>query len=188
MFEWWSRRLAKRAADERQAAEQDACDYGSRLLDEAREELHKADGKAQVLLGIVGVGLGAITGGLLAGGWSPFELENAVEWLWWAGAGSAVAAVATLAGAVYPRFDSRDRHLPDGVTYFADVLRYTSVKAVSDALLRSSTLDLERIAHQLHQVSKIVNRKYRLIRWGFWLMLGAITATVGSVLVNLALS
>ncbi|WP_433514731.1 Pycsar system effector family protein [Nonomuraea sp. CA-143628] len=178
--------LARTTPDPRQSAEADACAYGAQLLSEAREELNKADTKAQVLLGIVGIGLGAVAGGLLAGSWSPFTLSNAVEWLWWAGAAAALAAVIVLASAVYPRLDRREQS--SGVMYFGDVARFASTAAVSSALMRSSTLDLERIADQLRRVSKIVGQKYRLIRWGFWLVLGGTTATVSAVLINLVLS
>lgn len=172
--------------DHQQAAEEDACAYGTQLLQETREELNRADTKAQVLLGIVGIGLGAVIGGLLAGSWSPFRLSNNIEWLWWAGATAALASVVVLARAVYPRLDRRKRS--DAVMYYADVLHFESAAAVSSALRRSSTLDLERIADQLHRVSQIVSRKYRLIRWGFWLLLSGMVATMSAVLINVVLA
>ncbi|GAA3225575.1 hypothetical protein [Nonomuraea helvata] len=52
--------LSRQRPDPRQLAEQDACAYGAQLLAEAREELNRADSKAQVLLGIVGIGLGSL--------------------------------------------------------------------------------------------------------------------------------
>ncbi|MEU0482414.1 Pycsar system effector family protein [Streptosporangium sp. NPDC006013] len=171
--------------DQQQAAEENACAYGTQLLQETREELNRADTKAQVLLGIVGIGLGGVIGGLLAGSWSPFELSNNIEWLWWAGAAAALASVVMLAGAVYPRLDRRKRS--DAVMYYADVIRFESATVVSSALMRSSALDLERIADQLYRVSHIVSRKYRLIRWGFWLLLSGMVATMSAPLINVAL-
>ncbi|MET8157742.1 Pycsar system effector family protein [Sphaerisporangium sp. NPDC005289] len=172
--------------NQQQAAEEDACAYGTLLLQETREELNRADTKAQVLLGIVGIGLGAIAGGLLAGSWSPFSLSNAIEWLWWAGAATALTSVVVLARAVYPRLDRRKES--GAVMYYADVLRFGSAVAVSGALIRSSTLDLERVADQLYRISRIVGQKYRLIRWGFWLLLGGMSATLAAVLINVVLS
>ncbi|MEW9553174.1 Pycsar system effector family protein [Nonomuraea sp. NPDC050783] len=172
--------------DPRQLAEEDACAYGAQLLAEAREELNRADGKAQVLLGIVGIGLGAVAGGLLAGSWAPTRLADAVEWLWWLGAAAALASVIVLASAVYPRMDRRKRGT--AVMYFADVLRFDTAQDLSDALLASSTLDLERIADQLQRISRIIGRKFRLIRWGFWLLLGALASTVGAAVINLLLT
>jgi hypothetical protein len=180
-----ARAFASPQQDSRQAAEDDACAYGTQLLQEARDELNRADAKAQVLLGIVGIGLGAIAGGLLAGSWSPFELSDAVEWLWWIGTAAALASVVTLAGAVYPRLDRRERS--GTVMYYADVLGYESAAAVSRALMRSSRLDLERTSDQLYRVSWILGRKYRLIRWGFWFLLVGIAATVSAVLIDVVL-
>ncbi|MEO3859353.1 Pycsar system effector family protein [Acrocarpospora sp. B8E8] len=185
--QWITDKRARAALQRRQAAVDDACAYGTQLLEEAREELNKADTKSQVLLGVIGVGLGTITGGLLAGSWSPHGLADAVEWLWWTGVAAALVALVVLAGALYPRLSKADRARTSEVMYFADVLRFATADAVYDALLKSSVLDLERIASQLHHISKIANRKYRLIRLGFWLSLFAIAATVGSVLGNLAL-
>ncbi|MER6574959.1 Pycsar system effector family protein [Nonomuraea sp. NPDC001023] len=186
MFRKIVRAFTQSPADERQTAEDDACAYGTQLLTEAREELNRADTKAQVLLGIVGIALGAVAGGLLAGSWSPFEMSNAVEWLWWAGAAAAVASVVVLAGAVYPRLDRRKGSR--AVMYYADVLHLDSTATVAGALMRSSALDLERVADQLYRVSHIVGQKYRLIRWGFWLLLGGMAATVSAALIDVVLT
>ncbi|WP_326824622.1 Pycsar system effector family protein [Streptosporangium sp. NBC_01756] len=179
--------LAKAELDPRQLAEEDACSYGAQLLSEAREELNRADAKAQVLLGVVGLGLGAIAGGLLAGSWSPFSLSNEVEWLWWVGSAAALSTLLCLARAVYPRTARRGATDSGTVTYFADVLRFDSAEAVAEALMRSSTLDLARVSDQLRQVSGIVSHKYRLVRWGFWLLLIAIVAMISAFLINIIL-
>ncbi|WP_188194559.1 Pycsar system effector family protein [Nonomuraea sp. SYSU D8015] len=183
MFRRIAQALASTTQDQRQAAVDDACAYGIQLLAETRDELNRADAKAQVLLGVVGIGLGAVAGGLLAGSWSPFRLSNAIEWLWWAGTAAAVASVVVLARAVYPRFDRRKRS--DAVMYYADVLRFESAAALSSALMKSSRLDLERVADQLHRVSRIVGQKYRLIRWGFWLLLAGMAAAVSAALIDI---
>ncbi|MFC7714035.1 Pycsar system effector family protein [Nonomuraea recticatena] len=180
------RAFAFTTSDRQRAAEEDACAYGTQLLNETREELNRADAKAQVLLGIVGIALGAVAGGLLAGSWSPFTMSNAIEWLWWAGTAAALASVGVLAGAVYPRLDRRKQS--GFVMYYADVLRLESAGAVARTLMESSTRDLERTADQLHRVSRIVGQKYRLIRWGFWLLLSGMVATVSAVLINLLLA
>ncbi|WP_344920948.1 Pycsar system effector family protein [Streptosporangium oxazolinicum] len=157
------------------------------MFTEAREELNRADAKAQVLLGVVGIGLGAVAGGLLAGSWSPFELSNAVEWLWWAGILAALAALSCLIGAVYPRTGKTETNNPGYIGYYGDVLRFDSNEAAIAALSRSSVLDLERTTDQIRRLSRIIERKYRLIRWGFWLLLKAIVLTLGAILMNLAL-
>jgi hypothetical protein len=186
VFQKIVRALTHTAAEQRQTDEDDAYAYGTQLLSEAREELNRADAKAQVLLGIVGIGLGAVAGGLLAGSWSPFALSNAVEWLWWAGAAAALASVVMLAGAVYPRLDRRK--VCGAAMYYADILHFDSPATVASALMRSSALDLERVADQLYRVSHIVGQKYRLIRWGFWLLLGGMAAAVSAALIDVVLT
>ncbi|WP_436759828.1 Pycsar system effector family protein [Streptosporangium sp. V21-05] len=161
--------------------------YATRLFTEAREELNRADAKAQVLLGVAGIGLGAVAGGLLAGSWSPFELSDTVEWLWWAGILAALAALSCLTGAVYPRTGKTKSNKPGYIGYYGDVLRFDSNEATIAALSRSSVLDLERTTDQIRRLSRIIERKYQLIRWGFWLLLKAIVLTLGAIMINLTL-
>ncbi|GAA3826983.1 hypothetical protein GCM10022226_54810 [Sphaerisporangium flaviroseum] len=185
------RRLGKALATHqplsRIEAEAAARAYALRLLAETREEVNKADAKAQVLLGVAGVGLGAVVGGLIAGGWSPFRLANSVEWLWWAGTVTALGALACLAGAVYPRTGISHVKDPRIVAYYGDVMRFESVHTLANALVAASAPDLRRIADQVLRVSGIVDRKYRLIRWGFWLLSAAVLSTIASVVLDLIL-
>lgn len=172
---------------ERAEAETAAIAYAAKLLAETREEVNKADAKAQVLLGVAGVGLGAVAGGLIAGSWSPFTLPNSIEWLWWTGTAAAIAALACLAGAVYPRTGRSDVKDPKIVAYYGDVMRFDSAQALANALLIASRPDLRRISDQVRRMSGIVGRKYTLIRWGFWLLSGAVAATVIAVILGLIL-
>ncbi|MEO3813116.1 Pycsar system effector family protein [Sphaerisporangium sp. B11E5] len=165
--------------------EAEAVAYAARLLSDAREEINKADGKAQVLLGIVGIAIGAVAGGLAAGGWSPFQLSDAVEWLWWTGVALALASLACLAGAVYPRLGTDRTRKEEVVEYFGDVVRYDSGEALAAALMSVSGRDLRRISGQVRRVSQIVSRKYLLIRWGFWLLSAAIFSTAAAVVLDL---
>ncbi len=167
-------------------AESDAARaHGERLLQEAREELDRADAKAQVLLATAGIGLGAVGAGLLAGTWSPFTLNDMVEWLWWLGVAATLASVAALAGAVYPRL-SRPRR--DGsLAYFGDVVKYGTAAEIAEALTRSREPGLTKTAEQLLLVSVIVGRKYRLIRWGFWLLLGGVALSIAATIADILL-
>jgi hypothetical protein len=187
------RRLGKALATpqpisrERDEAEAAACAYATKLLTETREEVNKADAKAQVLLGVAGVGLGAVVGGVIAGSWSPFKLSNSVEWLWWTGTVTALAALACLAGAVYPRTGISDIKDPKIVAYHGDVMRFDSIQALANALMAASRPDLRRITDQVRRISRIAQRKYRLIRWGFWLLAAAVLSTISSVVLDLIL-
>ncbi|MFI6899698.1 Pycsar system effector family protein [Nonomuraea sp. NPDC050394] len=157
--------------------------HGVQLLAEAREELNRADTKAQVLLGVAGLGIGAVAGGLLAGSWSPLKLHVGLQWLWWVGAVCALGALCCLAGAVYPRITKRAL----GIGYFGDLGRYGSAAEIADALRSRISGDLTELADQIFAVSVIVIRKYLLIRWGFWLMLVSIGSIVGAAVIQLTL-
>lgn len=178
MFRWMTRAATPVPSD----SESRAHAHGTRMFAEAREELNRADAKAQVLLGVAGVGIGAVAGGLLAGNWSPLKLHTALQWLWWVGAGCALGALFCLASAVYPRITKR----PLGITYFGDIRRYRSTGEIAEALRGRTDGDLTELAEQIRAVSVIVMRKYLLIRWGFWLLLASIGATVGSAVLQLA--
>lgn len=149
---------------------------GARLLSETREELNRADIKAQVLLGLAGLGVSTVMGGLLAGGWSPLMLQGGLRVLWWFGVGPALVALYLLARAVYPRITKRE----SGIWYFGDVTRYQSTDQIVEELRRRGSGDLTELAEQIRVVSRIVARKYLLIRWGFWLLLISIVTTVGA--------
>ncbi|RCG27369.1 hypothetical protein DQ384_27120 [Sphaerisporangium album] len=168
----------------RKEAEAAAFAYAVKLLADTREETNKADAKAQVLLGVSGVGLGAVAGGLFAGDWSPASLSNAVEWLWWTGVAAALASLACLAGAVYPRTGMSDAKGAKVVAYYGDIVRFDSVPALATALIGAAKPDLRQISDQVHKMSHIVYRKYRLIRWGFWLLAAAIVSTITSVIID----
>ncbi|WP_182906537.1 Pycsar system effector family protein [Microbispora sp. H13382] len=183
--------VASLLRDPRRSAAEDrervALAHADRVFREAREELARADAKAQVLLGTVGVGLGAVAAGLLAGSWSPFDLSNAVEWLWWLGVAAAVVVLVCLSAAVYPRRGKPSAGDRGMVFYFDDALRFPAGQQLADALRDASTTALAGVADEIGRVSRIVALKYRLVRWGFWLSLLALTSTVTAVLVDAAL-
>lgn len=183
MVRWLARVLAAPADD----GEQRVHAHALHLLAQAREELNKADTKAQVLLGVVGLGVSAVAGGLLAGSWSPLKLNPWVQWLWWTGATAALSSLICLAGAVYPRTSRLKGSPARGIAYFADVQRYGTAEAVVAVLREPTNHDLLRLAEQIKQNSTIVIRKYQLIKWGFWLLLSAIVLCITPVLINLML-
>jgi hypothetical protein len=156
---------------------------GTQLLGEAREELIRADVKAQVFLGVAGVGIGTVTGGILAGSWSPSKLHTSLQWIWWVGAVCALTALFCLSSAVYPRITKRAL----GISYFGDAGRYRSASEIADALRSRNGDDIVAVSEQIRSISAIVVRKYLLVRWGFWLLLVSIGSTVGSAAIQLAL-
>jgi Family of unknown function (DUF5706) len=155
--------------------------YTERLLTETREEIGRADHKASILLSTTGVGA-AILVGLLTGHWSPTHLAVAIQWLWWLGAVALVAAITFLAAAVIPRIGHGGD--PSIVTYFGHVVRLTDRQRLVEHLTRSATNPLDRAVDQLVVLSRIAFRKYRCTQMAMWLIAGAATSMVASVVVS----
>ncbi|GII66268.1 hypothetical protein Skr01_63530 [Sphaerisporangium krabiense] len=174
----------REAAAARGEAESAALAHAGRLMAEVRDEINRADAKAQVLLGVAGVGLGAVAGGLFAGDWSPYDLSNAVEWLWWTGVAAALGALACLSGAVYPRTGARRAAKPSIAAYYGDIARFESVRSLAAALLGGARPDLRQVSDQLRTLSRIAHRKYVFIRWGFWLLGAAVGCTVIAIVAD----
>jgi hypothetical protein len=153
------------------------------MLDEARIEVSFADHKASMVLAALGIGLGALFGGILAGDWNPRAQEGLDELVWWIGAVLAAGSVLLAACAVWPRYS---KHTPgDGVYYWGHVARFSSLEQLSEHMERTPPLLVDRTRHQLWEMSRIVSFKYRLIRGAFVLAgLGAaafgISALLGS--------
>ena len=90
-----------------------------RMLLEAREDVSNADQKASTVLAGLGVGVGAVVGGVLAGDWRPTSMQSPAMVLWWAGTIAVLAAMACAAFAVWPRYNTRDT--AEGVYSWAHV-------------------------------------------------------------------
>jgi Family of unknown function (DUF5706) len=159
--------------------------YAASLLSSAKEEIDRADAKASILLAASGVATGALLAGLIAGTWTPLKLQVAIQSLWWLGAAEAAIGVCCLAWVVYPREPERNAEISWAVGYYGDVLAFRTTPELVAALNRSAETNIERIADQLRQVSRIVKYKYRLIRWGMRMLFLAIATTSIAVLINL---
>lgn len=157
---------------------------GHTLLAETREELDRADRKAQILFAAAGIGVSAVLGGIAAGRWSPFLLEGWAAFTWWTGAALVLIGMLLLALAVFPRIKHSDPH--GKVAYFGHVASYPTVEALTAALRDAGTDLHRRTLDQLLTISGIVVRKYRLISWGLWMVgigiLLALVAVVGQAL------
>jgi hypothetical protein len=136
-----------------------------RMLAEAREDVANADQKASTVLAGLGVGVGAVVGGVLAGDWRPASLQPQAMVLWWAGTVAVLAAMACAAFAVWPRYNSRDT--AEGVYSWAHVASYRTLAEFSQAL--DITDSLARTRYCLWEISKIVATKCLLVRWAMGL-------------------
>lgn len=132
------------------------------MLAEARAEVALADHKATMVLTALGVGAGAVVGGLLAGDWEPSEYEALSEVVWWLGAAIAVLAVVSAASAVWPRYAAKD--LSNGIFYWGHVATFDNLADFEAALDNDASSAKDRTRHQLHRLSLIVKRKYDRVR------------------------
>lgn len=148
------------------------------ILREAREELSRADGKSSLLLAAAGVALGAIVAAVVAGDWSPFDLMPCVQWLWWVGSGAGIGSLVAFAYSVYPRTKYRGQRAPSIVAYYGDVVS-TPKDQLEARLIETARVDGSRPLDQLRIVSEIVDKKFRGIQIGLWLIAAS---TFGCVL------
>lgn len=134
------------------------------MLAEARTEVSYADHKASMVLAALGIGFGAVLGGLLAGDWKPSN-QGGGEWAWWLGATLAVGAITASAAAVWPRW--RLGQQEEGVYYWGQVARLKSYDEMCERLNEKEEHAGDRTRHQLWELSRIVATKYRFLRGSF---------------------
>jgi len=152
------------------------------LLRRTQDEVGRADSKAAALLAGVLVAVTVVSTSALGGHWTPLTLRPVAQTLWWLAAGAVACAVVLLCTCIYPR--GRRRTGGSAVGYFGDVQAYPTPEALRAALSRPDQSPLARIADQLHDLSRIVRRKYLCIRVALWgLAAGAGLAAV-SLLAN----
>ena len=132
------------------------------MLSEALAEVAIADTKASILLAALGIGFGSVFGGFLEGDWDPSLLGRAASVVWWLGAVLALCSVGTAAYSLWPRY--RRNRRPAEVYYWGHVTGFENFQAFVSNLEASTITAKERVQHQLWHVSKVVNRKYTLIR------------------------
>ncbi|MBB1257038.1 hypothetical protein H3146_27455 [Streptomyces sp. OF3] len=137
-----------------------------RLLDELRGEVARADSKASVLLGAIGMTVGTVTSVLTGRSWGPGRLAVPAQIVWWAGAGCLLLALGSLLMAVLPRY--RDSRWQPGrpLTYFADIRRAAADGRLRDALADTERAPLDSLAASLGELSRIVSEKHRWVRAG----------------------
>ena len=132
------------------------------MLAEARTEIAYADHKAASVLAALGIGFGALLGGLFAGQWRPTDLQSWGEVSWWIGGACALGSVLGAALAIWPRIQNTDAS--GGIHYWGHVARFSSVDELSRHLDEKPVGHAQRTRNQLWQISRIVVRKYTMIR------------------------
>ncbi|MFJ3442781.1 Pycsar system effector family protein [Streptomyces sp. NPDC086081] len=139
---------------------------GSQLLADFRSEIARADTKATVLVGALGISGGMLAALLTNRGWSPARLPVLAALLWWAGATSLIVALFALLLAVLPRY-GRSRWMPGRpLTYFGDVHRAARRGLLSAALMETARDPGAGLLLALTETSAIAARKHFWIRTG----------------------
>lgn len=171
------------------------------LLDEGREELGRADGKASLLLSASGVIFSVLVGSALNGRWSPSDLgpNPTLEIIFWLGVLCAAVGLILVSSAVIPR----TKHIGNRaqLAYFGHVVRYrekgfslrrarkaqrflNSKDELKKAIIAASSGTFDRTVDQVWSVSMIVHKKYRRIRYAFFAYGLAVILCSGSFITN----
>ena len=146
----------------------DIASYASTLLVEAREELGRADSKVSILLAAAGVAASVLAGASVAKGASFTHLPLWAEILGAVGFGSYVLGTSALGLALLPR--TKHHSAPAEPYFFGHVATYRTPDTLAPALKRAAECAERRTIDQLWHVSRIVVRKYQLLRAGMILL------------------
>lgn len=158
----------------------DGRELTAKLLAETREELVRADGKAQILLAATGVVIGVVAGGIVAGDWKPGDLACGAELLWWIGAGSAAVGVLALVYAIWPRVGTG---ASDRARYFADVRVHGDCDSLIPVLEKEAQRE-NRDAEQLFSIASIVGKKYAAVKMAIIALALAVVLTAFAAIVG----
>lgn len=139
-----------------------------RLLDETRDEIQRADNKANIVLAGAGVAVGAMLAGLIAGDVS----LSGEPWYVWAFVVVAglliVAGIESVGSAVFPRLGTPET---GRARYFTEVAQFgDDLDALVSALREEAVKADERNSDQVLILSKLVQTKYALTQRGMVLL------------------
>ncbi|MFI0270447.1 Pycsar system effector family protein [Streptomyces luteogriseus] len=157
---------------------------GAQLLADLRNEIARADAKATVLVGALGISAGVLAALLTNRHWSPDQLPRSAALLWWAGTASLVVALFALLLAVLPRY-RRSRWTPGRpLTYFGDIRRASQGGRLAAALAETGIDPRAGLRASLAETSGIVARKHFWIRTGLLSFGCAVVLLPGSMLLT----
>lgn len=154
--------------------------YLRRLLEETREEVTRADTKASIVLAGAAVVVGVLLTGLVTGDVSIEGDRWYIGALAWVAGGLLVGGVTVLGSAVYPR--TGDPHTGHA-RWFAEIERYKDNDEALIQAVQTDHADGLRDLHQARKLAEIVGKKYRLTKFGMWLLgTGFIAAGLATLL------
>ena len=155
---------------------EEAMEVAKDLLDRARAETTQAENKAAILLAGVLAAVGGITAAIGSRNWAVARQPWYVATPFWVAAAATAAALTCLASVIYPRSRASQRGRLTGVAYFGDVVALDSPAELHNLLTQPDVQLSDVWIDQIWQMSGIVNRKYRLVRWAVWLLTTASAA------------
>ncbi len=165
-----------------------------RLLDETREELARAEGKASFLLGAATVALGIVAAALTsANGWDPSDLTSGYRTVFWVGIALVAGGVVLLGLVVYPAvrltrawFWARQVTMPtqadDSADYFADLAQAKTLTDATARITATSARACDRTVRQAWVLSHLAVFKYALTRWSFRLFAASAVLIVAALI------
>lgn len=143
-------------------ADDDTAALAAEMLAEVATEIDRADQKASLLIGSLGIAFSIVLSGMLGGAWSPSTLGPWAAALWIVAAAAGAASVLAAAMAVWPRLSKGPT--PATLTYWGQIRGFASPQVVADALAERGLKPPERTYQQLLVLSSVAQRKYRNIR------------------------
>jgi hypothetical protein len=170
----------------REGLSAEATTWAQSLLEVARFELARADDKANTMFRFYGV-VAALSIGLLAGkSWTPTNLDVASQILFWGGCALLLASGIFLGMTLYPR---NIRGTPaQRLLYFGHVIAYNSVDELAAAFRNIEEDSEHRLLEQLLSISRLVHKKYALMRRALLALGGGTALCLVAVVVNLIVS
>ncbi|MFJ6391863.1 Pycsar system effector family protein [Streptomyces sp. NPDC091972] len=151
------------------------------LLAELRGEIARADAKATVLVGMLGLTAGVLSALLINLRWSPAGLSMPAALLWWSGTALLLVSLLALLLAVTPRY-SRSHWAPGlPLTYFDDIRRAARAGLLTSALADTERSPARATRTALAENSRIAARKH------FWIRNGLIAFGGSAVLLPVSL-
>lgn len=133
------------------------------LLREAADEITRADEKASLLIGSLGIMFSIVLSGILGGHWSPADLSPFGMGVWSLGVLISAASLVSGAIAVWPRLSKPPKE--GAITFWGHVRGLDSPQEVAEALRTRGLQPPLRTFQQLQVLSAVVQHKYRSIRW-----------------------
>ena len=133
----------------------------SRLLDETRHEIDRADSKASILVGSAFVAASLFVGSMISGDLDPRQARGATQVLLGLTAVALAVAIAKLGQVVYPRTTNPSS---GGADYFADHAAAGSAEKLGVELRKLDAFD--RDTRQLFVLGGIAEEKYTCLKWG----------------------